>query len=76
MMVLIDGVEVHVQNDIRIVHDDIIYDIDENEEDVIGHIQIVFNHEGMIADIFDDCGEATGQTIGMMYEDIAELCVG
>jgi len=75
MKVIIDGVEVHVQNDVRIIHDDIIYGMDENEEDITGHLQIVLNHEGIIADIFDSDGEATGFTTGMMYEDIAELCL-
>ena len=73
MKVLIDGKEVRVQNDIRIIYDEVIYGMDEDMTDLEGHLQVVLNHEGIVGDVFDEDGENIGtmsQTYGEMADEI------
>ena len=73
MKVLIDGKEVRVQNDIRVIYDEIIYGMDDNDKDLEGQLQVVLTHEGMIGDVFDEDGDCIGtmsQTYGEMANEI------
>ena len=67
MKVLIDGVEVKVMNDIRVV-----YDVD--IEDGRGQLQVIANHEGLIYDLFDKDGEnLTGTSYDFVSDIVEEL---
>jgi len=74
MILMVDGKEVKVQNDVRIIYEDVIYDIDENEEDVEGQLQVVLTHEGIIADVFDKNGEPTHFTNAWEVGDVINQC--
>ena len=71
MKVLIDGVEIPVNNDVRIV-----YDADVGEDKVT--LQVVANGEGLVYDLFQ--GESDEEEIvGSGYDfvvDIVERCAG
>ena len=76
MKVLIDGKEVEVKNDVRVIYDGIIYGMSvDDETDLEGHLEVVMTHEGMIADVYSRDGEPIGtmsQTAGEMADEIIE----
>ena len=77
MKVLIDGKEVKVLNDVRVVYDEIIYgmSLDDDQTDLEGHLEVVMTYEGMIADVYNKDGEPIGtmsQTAGELADEIIE----
>lgn len=77
MKVLIDGKEVKVLNDVRVVYDEIIYgmSLDDDQTDLEGHLEVVLTSEGIIADVFDEEGQPLGtmsQTAGELADEIIE----
>jgi len=76
MKVLIDGKEIQVQNDVRIIYEGVPLpeaDLEEPcpERDT-GELQVVLNCEGLVVDTFVE-GEHTGQTGYMLVDDLVEL---
>lgn len=63
MKVLIDGVEVKVENDVRIVYGH----LDKNSKPC--DLQLVANHEGIIYDLFD----VTGEVVASSYDFVGDL---
>lgn len=84
MRVLIDGKEVEVQNDIRVLWDGDFVDPNPDcgeftaqRDEFSGHLQMVATHEGIILDTFEehtpDEHENRG-TASMTVEDLSEFC--
>jgi hypothetical protein len=72
MKIYIDGQEVEALNDVRI-SDDIIYGMDEDGNDLEGHVQVVLTAEGVIVDVFDEDGDVIGtssQTFGELADSL------
>jgi hypothetical protein len=68
MKVIVDGVEIKVQNDVRVVYD--------TELDGEPHtLQVVANHEGLIYDLFDEAEEVAATRYDFV-DDIVENVVG
>jgi hypothetical protein len=63
MKVLVDGVEVKVMNDIRVLHD-----LDDG-----GVLQVVANHEGLVYDLFSDEGELAGTSYDFVTDIVARI---
>jgi len=70
MTVLVDGVEVEVFNDVRVI-----YHV-ENAEGGEGQLQVVANHEGLVYDLFDKTGEELVETSYDFVTDIVERLEG
>ena len=72
MKVLIDGKEVSVQNDVKIIYDDIPVLIDENETDTT--LYVTATHEGLIHDVFPSNSDTSlaskSQTASEIVEDL------
>lgn len=49
MIVIIDGKEIQVQNDVKIIHEDHLVEVDDQEEDA--QVHITCTHEGLILDV-------------------------
>jgi hypothetical protein len=72
MKIYIDGQEIEALNDVRI-SDDIIYGMDEDGNDLEGHVQVVLTAEGVIVDVFDEDGDVIGtssQTFGELADSL------
>jgi hypothetical protein len=72
MKIYIDGQEVEALNDVRI-SDDIVYGMDEDGNDLEGHVQVVLTAEGVIVDVFDEDGDVIGtssQTFGELADSL------
>lgn len=67
MKVLIDGEEVQVLRDVRIVQDIEL-------EDGPGHMMIVINNEGMVTDVFEDKSGEMHVTGWSTYDDLVARC--
>jgi hypothetical protein len=74
MKVYIDGKEVEIKNDIRIVEEKTIIDISDKNEDVYGDITLIANHEGVIIDITEDGEEEPDKSTYLFYEDFIKFC--
>ena len=73
MKVLIDGVEVEVMNDIRVV-----YDLDTGK-DKTTILQVVANSEGLVYDLFQKREGEDEELTGTSYDfavDLVERCGG
>lgn len=67
MKVLIDGKEIEVKNDIRVIWD---VPLSDGE----GHIQMVANHEGIVWDLYDAEGvESLATEYEMAVDKAAEM---
>jgi len=69
MKVLIDGKEVEVLNDVKVIWDDQFINDDCDE----GNLILTANHEGVVLDACDKAGELWGTT-SIMADDLVELC--
>jgi hypothetical protein len=65
MLVIIDGKEIEVKNDVRIIYD--VYLKGEKE----GSLAVVANYEGVVFDLFDESGENCLETEAIMAQDKA-----
>ncbi|MHA2022803.1 MAG: hypothetical protein ACTSWQ_03990 [Candidatus Thorarchaeota archaeon] len=76
MKVLIDGKEINVQNDVRIIQNGIIYGMSvDDETDLEGHLEVVLTGEGIVSDVYNRDGEPIGtmsQTYGELADEILE----
>jgi hypothetical protein len=63
MKVLIDGVEMQVMNDIRVL-----YDLDDEKV-----LQVVANHEGLIYDLFSGEEELSGTSYDFVTDIVARI---
>lgn len=72
--VLIDGVEVEVKNDIRVVYD--VKGLGEGKET---GLQVTANHEGLVYDLFQKRENTDEEITGTGYDfvtDLVERCNG
>lgn len=74
MIVIIDGKEVAVQNDVRIIYDEVVYDMDENDNNLFGELHLFVNHEGIVSDLLDAEGNNIA-TMSQTYGEIADSCI-
>lgn len=70
MIVLIDGVEVKCNNDIKIIYEN--EAINEDDGSPAGDVHLTITNEGLITDIFEK-GEVT-MTSSTPLEDLIECC--
>lgn len=68
MKVLIDGIEVKVENDVKIIYELPAPDV----RDADTQVHLTFTHEGMIGDLFQSDGEESVGTFSMMDVDMDE----
>jgi hypothetical protein len=55
MKVFVDGKEIAVKNDIRVVYEGVWADVDDfTDEEMIGDLHVILNYEGMIQDLIDE----------------------
>jgi len=74
MKVLIDGKEVQVQNDVKIIYDGVCIDIDsDTDTDILGELHATMTSEGMILDVIDTEGEVCA-TYATEYGQMASWC--
>jgi len=73
MIVMVDGKKIEVQNDIRVIYTDVIIGETEDES-VLGDLQVVLTHEGMITDIFDSDGKPADLTSALEVNELVEMC--
>ena len=74
MRVLIDGQEVPVQNDVKIIHEEICLGASESGdgEEIVGDLHLTLTHEGLITETFVN-GEVY-KTASTDVEDLTEMC--
>ena len=73
MRVLIDGKFVHVENDVTIVYDDLIFNIEDQESNAELHVRAT--HEGIIKDVWsveEEEPESLLATSSTMAQEIVE----
>ena len=81
MKLLVDGKEIAVQNDVKVIYDDVCIDMDaDTEEEVHGELHATLTHEGLIMDLIntddtfsDDVGAVVG-TFASEYGHMATWC--
>jgi len=79
MIVLIDGKEVKIQNDIKVIYDDVVVDMDDDGSDINAELHVTMTHEGQILDLIttettpDGDAEVIG-THATEYGEMASLC--
>jgi hypothetical protein len=74
MKVLIDGKEVEVQNDIKVIYDEIIFGMDDDGKDIEGELHVLLNCEGMVTDLFVDDNELVA-TMSRTAGELADDCI-
>jgi len=74
MKVLIDGKEIEVQNDVRIIYDEVIYGWDDDDTELEGSLHLVANHEGLVTDVVDKDGEIFA-TWSNTYGELADRII-
>lgn len=72
MKVFIDGKEIEVKNDVKIIWDHFIIDEDWEEEEVMVHLGV--NHEGIVIDSVRSDGMIDA-TMSKDLDDMLELCI-
>ena len=75
MRVFIDGTEVSVQNDVKIIHDEVCLGESDNEQDgdvIVGELHLTLTHEGLITDAI--VGGEVYKTAATDIEDLQERC--
>jgi hypothetical protein len=73
MRVRIDGKFVHVENDVKIIYDGMIFGVDDQE--ISSELHICATHEGIIKDVWsveEDEPESPLATSSIMAQDIVE----
>lgn len=76
MILIVDGKKIPVQNDVRIIYEDVLLPDSDLEEPCPerdkGELQVCLNCEGLVVDVFTE-GEHTGLTGYMLVDDLVEL---
>ena len=74
MKVYVDGKEIEVLNDVKIVYDEVCVDLDMNTNtDIYGQLHATMTSEGMILDLIDPEGEICA-TYAKEYSEMATWC--
>lgn len=74
MKVLIDGKEVQVLNDIKVIYDGVCVDMDfDTGDEEHAELHVTLTNEGLILDLIDEDGEVIG-TYGTEHGEMATLC--
>jgi len=78
MKVFIDGKAMYVQNDVKIIYDDVIFGMNDDNQDEIGELHVGLNCEGIVVDLISICEDGDAEVIGTMsntYGEMAEWCI-
>jgi hypothetical protein len=72
MKVLVDGVEVPCQNDVKVIYENEIIDFDGDlgGRAVEGNLHVTLNHEGMVADTF---ASDSDESYASMWQDLHDI---
>jgi hypothetical protein len=74
MKILVDGKEIQVQNDIKVIYEDVVIDYDmDSEEEKHAELHATLTHEGLILDVVHE-GEIAGSN-SMEYGEMATFCL-
>jgi len=80
MKLYVDGKEIEVKNDVKVVYDDVCIDMgDDPEEDIMGELHATLTSEGLILDLIttettpDGDAEVFG-TYASQYGEMATWC--
>lgn len=74
MILIVDGKKVEVQNDVKVVYEDVTCMYEDDDEEYRGVLQVTLTDEGAILDLFDEPGEICLRTAGMLIEDMERMC--
>jgi hypothetical protein len=74
MKVLIDGVEIEVLNDVKVIYEEQLIDVDPAEGglDTYGQVHVTMNSEGMVIDVIEDGSNDIASTTWKMVEHMIE----
>jgi hypothetical protein len=73
MVLIVDGKKVPVQNDVKVVYEDVLC-VTSDDEEYTARLHVTLNCEGAIFDLFDEEGVAILRTAGMTIVDMEEAC--
>ena len=78
MKVFIDGKAMCVQNDVKVIYEDVIFGMNDENQDEIGELHVALNCEGIVADLISECEDGDAEVIGTMsntYGEMTEWCI-
>jgi len=73
MIVYLDGVDLPVENDVKVIHEGLSTPIeDEHGREVTGEMHLTMTHEGLIVDFF--VGGEHDSTCSIGLDELREFC--
>jgi hypothetical protein len=72
--VLIDGKEVEVKNDVKVIYDDVAIDVNvESGEAEWGEMHVTLTHEGQIVDLIGNFDNGESEVVATHAEEYGEM---
>jgi len=75
MIVLIDGKEVKVQNDVKIIYDGVVCDLDDDDKDIEAELHVTLTSEGIVTDVINSDDGGYVATMSRTYGELADDCI-